>query len=290
MSDTLEGAAETLLKRNEYESDLIRPDSYKYWADGTPMSYTSLLIEPYANRDSLGEMTMSPAQLARARELLDEGLIGRFHSITDGTARVLLDMVEGYRKDNPQSTQPVHIGHNGLVHPEDIPRYRELNVIAEFSPAFWFPQPVNALIPEYLGEERRERWYPIAALHRAGATVAIGSDWPAGTPTADPFRGLEGLVTRMDPWNEHEGRLGEPVSLEDAVVMMTLNGVKLMEREDEFGSIAVGKFADMIILDQNLFEIEAAKISNTNVLQTIFGGEVVYDSAKDPGPTTRLAH
>ena len=122
------------------------------------------------------------------------------------------------------------------------------------------------------------------------ATVAIGSDWPAGTPTADPFRGLEGLVTRMDPWNEHEGRLGEPVSLEDAVVMMTLNGVKLMEREDEFGSIAVGKFADMIVLDQNLFEIEAAKISNTNVLQTIFGGEVVYDSAKDPGPTTRLAH
>ena len=85
-SDTLGGAAETLSKRGEYGTELIRTDSYKYWADGTPMSFTSLLIEPYANRDTLGEMTMTPAQLARARELLDEGLIGRFHSITDGNS------------------------------------------------------------------------------------------------------------------------------------------------------------------------------------------------------------
>ena len=254
------------------------------------MSYTSLLIEPYAGRDTLGAMTMSAAQLARARELLDEGLIGRFHSITDGTARVVLDMVEGYRRDHPESTQPVQIGHNGLVHPDDISRFVDLNVIAEFSPAFWFPLPVNTLLPEYIGDERQARWYPIAELHRAGVTVAIGSDWPAGTPTADPFRGLEGLVTRMDPWEQIEGQTGEPVSLDVAIKMMTLNSVKLMEGEDTFGSIEVNKFADMIILDQNLFEIEPARISNTNVLKTIFNGTVVYDSTKDPGPKTRLVH
>ena len=289
-SDTLEGAAETLSRRSEYETELIKPDAYKYWADGTPLSYTSLLVEPYANRDTLGEMTMSPAQLARARELLDEGLIGRFHSITDGTARVLLDMVEEFRKDNPQNKRPVHIGHNGLVHPDDIPRFRDLNVIAEFSPAFWFPLPVNALLPEYIGEERAARWYPIAEMHRAGVTVAIGSDWPAGTPTADPFRGLEGLVTRMNPWDEFEGQAGEPVSLDVAIQMMTLNSVKAMERDHEFGSIEVGKFADIIVLDRNLFEIDPADISHTNVMQTVFNGKVVYDSATDPGPTTRLDH
>ena len=94
----------------------------------------------------------------------------------------------------------------------------------------------------------------------------------------------------MDPWDQLEGQTGEPVSLDVAIKMMTLNGVKLMEGEDEFGSIEVNKFADFIILDQDLFEIEFARISNTNVLQTIFGGKLVYDSTKDPGPTTRLAH
>ncbi|MDB4307859.1 amidohydrolase [Gammaproteobacteria bacterium] len=289
-SDTVEGAAETLSRRSEYETDRLRVDSFKYWADGTPMSYTSLLVEPYAERDTLGSMTMTPAHLARARELLDEGLVGRFHSITDGTARVVLDMVEAYRKDHPESTQPIQIGHNGLVHPDDLGRYSELNVIAEFSPAFWFPLPVNGVLPQYIGEERLGRWYAIAEMHRAGATVAIGSDWPAGTPTADPFRGLEGLVTRMDPWEQMEGQAGEPVSLEVAIRMMTLNTVKLMQREDEFGSLEVGKLADFIILDENPFGIEPARISNINVLQTIFDGKVVYDSSKDPGPTTRLDH
>ena len=124
----------------------------------------------------------------------------------------------------------------------------------------------------------------------ADLTVAIGSDWPAGTPTADPFRGLEGLITRMDPWEQMEGQTGEPVSLDVAIRMMTLNTAKLMQGENEFGSLEVGKFADMIILDQNLFEIEPARISNTNVLQTVFDGKVVYDSTRDPGPTTRLDH
>ena len=94
----------------------------------------------------------------------------------------------------------------------------------------------------------------------------------------------------MDPWEQIEGQTGEPVSLDVAIRMMTLNSVKLMEGEDEFGSIEVNKFADFIILDQDLFEIEPARISNTNVLQTIFNGKAVYDSTKDPGPKTRLVH
>ena len=87
-----------------------------------------------------------------------------------------------------------------------------------------------------------------------------------------------------------EGQTGETVSLDVAIRMMTLNTAKLMQGENEFGSLEVGKFADMIILDQNLFEIEPARISNTNVLQTVFDGKVVYDSTRDPGPTTRLDH
>ena len=100
-----------------------------------------------------------------------------------------------------------------------------------------------------------------------------------------------GAVTRRNPdaGNAYDGQLGQPVPLEDAIVMMTLNASRLMGREDEIGSVEVGKYADMVVLDQNLFEIDPVAISEANVKQTIFGGKVVYDARRDPGPTTRQA-
>ena len=200
---------------------------------------------------------------------------------------MLLDMVESSRAENPGNSQRIHIGHLMFVHPDDIPRFKELNVIAGFSPAFWFPLPVNDILPEYMGEERASQIMLVAEMQRAGATIAIGSDWPAGAPTADPFRGLEALVTRMNPWDEYPGTPGEPDSLEDAIAMMTLNVTMAMNQEGQIGSIEVGKFADMIVLDQNLFEIEPEDISETNMVKTVFNGEVVYEMGRDPGPKTR---
>jgi len=277
--------------RAEYETELVKPDSFKYWADGTPFTYTSLLLEPYANRDdTLGVTTMTPKQMKYAKELLEQGHLGRFHVIGDGTSRVILDLVEEVRKANPENNRLVHHGHTFMVHPDEFDRFRELNVIAEFSPTtLYIPGGMTELVVDYIGKDRTARVSPIAELHEAGATVVIGSDWPAGTPTADPWWALEGLVTRKDPVGEYKGQLGKPVALEDAIRMMTLNGTKAMEREDEIGSIEVGKFADMVVLDQNLFEIEPDKIVETNVRLTIFGGTVVFDANRDPAPTTKMA-
>jgi hypothetical protein len=273
----------------DFDTELVKVDSFKYWADGTPISHTSLLVEDYADRPDKGEHTLIPDQKKLARDLLDQGKIGRFHSIGDGTTRMLLDMVEASRNENPENTQPVHIGHCLMVHPDDLPRFKQLNAIAEMSPAFWFPLPVNDILPKHVGKDRAARAMPTAELLRAEATVCIGTDWPAGTPTPDPLRGLEGLVTRMDPWGQYPGKLGEPVSLEDAIQMMTLNGTKAMQMDEELGSIETGKHADMIVLDHNLFEIPPHRISDTVVLQTVFAGEVIYDSSKDPNPKTRQA-
>ena len=110
-----------------------------------------------------------------------------------------------------------------------------------------------------LGEERLAKAMPIADFLRAGVRVAYGSDWPAGTPTANPWRHLEGFVTRQNPDGEFPGEvLGEPISLEDAIRIMTINGAITLEHDDVTGSIETGKYADMIVLDANPFDLVEA--------------------------------
>jgi predicted amidohydrolase YtcJ len=102
-------------------------------------------------------------------------------------------------------------------------------------------------------------------------------------PTPDPFIAIEGFVTRESPFDpEMPGTLGvdQAITLEEAIAICTIEGAWVLGVEGELGSLEVGKFADMIVLDQNLFEIDAREIYGTQVLQTIVGGEIVYDRGK----------
>ena len=137
--------------------------------------------------------------------------------------------------------------------------------------------PVTQLIEEFTGPVGAERYYDIRSMLDAGLRVAWGSDWPAGTPDANPFRGLETMVTRAHPSDEFEGNHGEPISLAEAIYIFTMGSAYAMEREDSIGSIEVGKHADFIVLDRNLFEIDPKTIYDTVVEKTVFAGEVVYD-------------
>ena len=255
---------------------------FKYWGDGTPISYTSLLVEPYADRDTYGEITMTEEMIEDAITYLGQGLGGHVHSITDGTARRILDFVEEAHERYPGKVRRFHIGHNQLVHPDDYSRYVELDVVAEIGPAMWFPFGATPVLIDRLGEERvRERYFDIRSMLDAGIIVAWGSDWPAGTPDANPFRGLEGMVTRAHPSGDFEGTLGEPISLEEGVRIITMGAAYAMEREDSIGSIEVGKHADMIVLDRNLFDIPRDTIYDTAVIRTVFAGEAVYTKEAD---------
>ena len=165
-----------------------------------------------------------------------------------------------------------------VVHKDDIPRFKELGVIAEFSPVMWYPTSRGGVASTYVGMDRYARWHPIKEFVDAGATVTFGSDWPAGTPDADPWRGLEAMITRKDPATNTGDALGEGIDLETAVKALTINGAKAMMHEDVAGSIEVGKHADMVLLDRNLFEIDPTEISDVKVRQTIFAGKPVYSA------------
>lgn len=270
--------ANNLLRiRKKYDTHLINPNNIKYWSDGTPFSYTALLLEPYTNKpETRGEMTMFQSHWDRLPELDRQGLSMKFHTVGDGTTRKLLDAIESIRKGNPNNKTPHQFGHLMMVNADDIPRFKELNIIAEFSPALWYPTSLTETAKTYVGEERVKRWQPIKEFVDAGVIVSYGSDWPAGTPDADPWRALEAMVTRSDPNKQISGKIGEGIDVAMGIRILTMGGAYAMQQDKNVGSIEEGKFADFIILDRNLIEISSIEINKTRVLQTIFEGEVVY--------------
>ncbi len=273
---TREDSEELLAKAADLGSPLIKVD-LKYWADGSPLSKTALLIDPYSDDPTtLGEMTIGLAEGARFVEAHEDGMQVRFHATGDGTTRELLDVIEYAQSENPRPGLRHHIGHLMLVHPDDVARFKDLDVIAEFSPVLWHPTTLGETASVYVGAVRYARWMAIKEFIDAGAIVTFGSDWPAGTPDADPWRGLEAMITRKDTASNSGDALGEGIDLQDAIKAFTINGAMAMMHEDVAGSIEVGKHADMILLDRNLFEIPPSEISEVKVLRTVFAGEAVH--------------
>ena len=279
-ASTLEASEAVLARRSEFDSPLIDV-GIKFIADGTPLSKTALLVEPYSDDPSThGQMTIAEKEFKRIEQAHGDGIQVRLHSTGDGTTRKILDVIEAARAKNPKPELRHSIGHLMLVAKEDIPRFKELNVVAEFSPVLWYPTPLGGLAGRAVGADRYARWMPIKEFVDAGVTVTFGSDWPAGTPDADPWRGLEAMITRRDPKTNIGEKLGEGIDLETGIRILTINGAIAMMHEEKTGSIEEGKLADFIILDQNPFDLEKAgrvdRISDTQVLKTIFEGKVVY--------------
>jgi len=271
--------------RDKYRTRLIDPDTVKYVADGTPMSGTSIMLEPYANNpESLGIWTLTVEQVAALPKDFGNNLMLSLHSVGDGTTRKLLDIIEKARAEYPEIESPVQIAHPVWVHPDDMKRMKDLNVIAEVSPPLYFWSGLMKAHVPVLGEERVTKAMPIAEFIKAGVHVSYGSDWPAGTPNANPWRALEGMVTRQNPDGEFPGEvLGEAINLASALKILTINGAVTLRHADITGSIEVGKYADMVVLDHNPFDLveagEAHKIGDMKVIRTLFEGEVVFNRA-----------
>jgi predicted amidohydrolase YtcJ len=269
--------------REQFRSRLFDPSRAKWGADGIPLSGSSIMLEPYANDpNNYGIMGVEENEFEKFADVLEKGMQLMVHTIGDGTTRKVLDYVAKARAANPENQRPVQFAHPIWTHPDDIKRMAELNVVAEVSPPMYF---WNGLLKSHvpvLGEERVLKAMPIREYLDAGVLVTYGSDWPAGTSSANPWPLMEGMVTRLNPYGESPGeQLGETISLEEAIKIFTINGATAMENEEVTGSIEVGKYADMIILDMNPFNLvrtnQTDRIGDIKVTRTIFEGEVVFD-------------
>jgi predicted amidohydrolase YtcJ len=282
---TRQELARPVKERSRYRSEHVYTDFVKIFVDGSAGARKAAYLQPYqpdeAHGDAYyGEFMVPPESLAEYLILLDgKGLQVKMHCGGDAAVRAALDAIQAAREANGDSGLRHEVAHANLVHPADIPRFKELNAVADLSPMYWYPSRIIEVLTKTLGKDRVQRVWPIRSLVVAGARPVYGSDWPAVVPNANPFRGLEAMVTRRDPDGKRPGqfRPEEAVDLATAVDILTIHGAHGMRMANESGSIEVGKLADMIVLDRNLFEIPPADISDTRVLLTLLDGRIVHD-------------
>jgi predicted amidohydrolase YtcJ len=264
----------------------VKATAIKLLVDGVTTSYTAAMLEPYSDRQAekiKGEPLIAPADLENLVTELDAlGFQMHFHSIGDAATRSSLNAVEAAQEANGVRDSRHHISHIMAWNPEDFDRVADLGVIANFQAlwAYWDPH-YDEITLTRLGEERVRYLYPINSLHKRGAELAFGSDWYV--TSANPLLAIEVAVTRQAP----EGKVYPPlleserIDLATAIRAATLGSARGNFLDDKTGSIEVGKLADLIVLDHNLFSIAASDISRTHVIFTMFEGEPVFGSFDD---------
>jgi predicted amidohydrolase YtcJ len=230
----------------------------KIFADGVVEAGTAAMLAPYLDLQghpthSCGLPVWAPDELAAAAVAFDaDGFQLHVHAIGDAGARAALDAFDLVAQVNgPRDRRPV-LAHTQVVDPADVPRFAALGVIANFEPLWAQLDPLQVdLTRPRLGEERTAWQYPMASLLTSGAVLSMGSDWPVSS-----YRPLEGLavaVTRQTPdgvpaggWLPHE-RL--PVG---AALSAYTQGVAYQAfEEDAWGSVSVGRRADLVWLDHD---------------------------------------
>ncbi|MCF3964086.1 amidohydrolase [Streptomyces fuscigenes] len=271
----------------ERRSPHVRPDFVKAVLDGVPATRTSKFLEPYrgvegaaavAGGEPTGESLFTDAELVLLlEEAVARGLHAKLHATADGAVRQVLDAVQRLRERHGGG--PVfHLAHPEFVHPDDVPRFRDLGVVADASPVLWFPNPMNGIIAQQVQEHYMQRIWPLRELHEAGALIAAGSDWPVATGLPNPWLSIETMVTRRNPDPTFPGDLapGQAVDLATAIRAHTVNAARAAGLSQETGRLRPGMSADFIILDRQLHDIPVEEIHATRVLQTWFAGRQVF--------------
>ncbi len=242
--------AELVERRAAAAGGQFRAGTVKIMQDGVCENFTAAMLAPY-----LGETAVRDA----------------------------LDALAAARAANGHNDLRHHIAHLQVVHPDDLARFRQLDVAANAQP-LWacYDRQMTDLTLPFLGADRSAWQYPFGSLARGGAQLAIGSDWPVSSP--NPLWLLRVAVNRMAPWDvsaEPDSRSREPflpaerLDLPTALAAATAGSARVNHLDDA-GSIQPGYRADLTLLDRNLFDHPATEIGDAQVELTMAGGRIVY--------------
>ncbi|WP_236212956.1 amidohydrolase [Metapseudomonas otitidis] len=251
----------------------------KIFADGV-LEYpaqSAALIDPYSNSHKQGELLIDPAHFGELVSAADaRGWLVHIHAIGDRAVREALNGIEQARRDR-QSGITHSITHLQLVNPKEFARFKPLDVIASMQ-LLWAAGDDYTLdmVKPYVSAFAFRYQYPAHSLLQQGATLAGASDWPVSSP--NPWAAMAQAVTR-------EGEKGvlnaeERLDRETMFYAYTLNAARAIGQEQRIGSLTVGKQADFILLDRDVFTVDAKALAETRVLKTWFGGREVYTAAR----------
>ena len=255
----------------------------KAFADGVIESDTALLLEPYQSYRSdqpgaRGRPQWEPGELEEAVRLADRrGWQLQIHAVGDAAVRLALDSYQAAARANGPRERRHRIEHIETIDSRDIPRFRELGVIASMQPYHADPEPAQRdLWTSKIGVERASRGWAWGSIERAGGRLAFGSDWPI--VSFDPRLGLNAAVNRTTPDGRPEGGWlpAERLSLPQALAGYTSGAAYAAWQDSSRGRLEAGMLADIVVLEKDLLR-EPGTILKTKVSATIVGGRVVYE-------------
>jgi predicted amidohydrolase YtcJ len=267
--------------RKKYNDEWISGGAVKTMLDGVVEAHTAAMLGTYADDTSQsGKLFWDPDKYKQAIAELDKrGLQIFTHAIGDRAVRTALDAYENAQRTNHSTDDRPRIEHIETITAEDIPRFGKLGVIASFQPLHTDPNEDTLKVwAVAAGPDRVSRAWPWRSVESTGGKLAFGSDWPV--VTISPWPGVQNALTRQTAEGEPAGGWvpKERINIEDAVRGYTLGAAFAGRREKTEGSLETGKLADVIILSKDLFTIEPPDILSEEVLVTMVGGKVVYES------------
>ncbi|AAV82047.1 hypothetical protein DFO83_11428 [Idiomarina loihiensis] len=267
-----------LLAEGPYESvdQKLTIRSVKIYADGALGSRGAALLEDYSDdHGNHGLMVTSEEKIRDLYELIiPHGFQINTHAIGDRANRVVLDnLAEVYNELGGRNLRN-RIEHAQIVHPDDLKRFNQLNLVASMQPTHATSD--KNMAEDRLGAARMEGAYAWQTLLDQGTVIAAGSDFPV--ELANPFYGLHAAVTRQDRNDMPAGGwyAEEKMSLQQALRSFTIDAAYSAWQEKSLGSLEPGKWADFIVVEQDPFAVDASDIWRTQVEQTYVAGERVY--------------
>ena len=276
------GTPETTLQkfdeaRRKYNDDWLRVAAVKLYIDDVIEPHTAALLEPYDDRpDTRGELDYPPDEFKQVVDRLDKMKFQVFiHSIGDRGIRTALDAIEYAEKQNGPRDRRDELIHIECLNERDIPRFQQLGVIACMQPRHCAPD-ITGQWAKAVGPRRWKYAWAFRSLRDSGATLAFASDW--NVAEMEPLIGIYTSLTRKGLDGKPEGGWipEQTIDVETAIRGYTINGAYANFVEQNRGSITKGKYADLVLISENLFKVPAEKIKDVKVEWTMVGGKQVW--------------
>jgi predicted amidohydrolase YtcJ len=283
------GAHPVTRQRDRY----LRYGALKGYIDGIMGTHGALFFEPYDDQPGnyghyRPHTSDDPKLLVPNMEKMygliraghAAGFVSNVHAIGDRGTSLMLDTYERLAKDLGRDLEGFRVIHAQVIRPQEFPRFKALNVIAEVNP--YHISDDMRWMEERIGHERCKGAYAFKSLLENGAMLSFGSDWP-GTSAAEyhmhPKYLLHAAVNRTTLKGTPEGGWfpEQKISVAEALRAYTINNAKAAFDADTRGSITAGKLADLVVVDRNLLEIDPATILQMNVDLTMVDGRVVFE-------------
>ncbi len=249
----------------------------KLYGDGALGSRGAAMLAPYSDDPAnTGLLVTSPANLSRIAEAgFRTGFQINIHAIGDRGNRIALDAIEAAFAKYPRPDHRSRIEHAQVVSPPDIPRFAQLGVIPSMQASH---QTSDMRWAETrVGPERIKGAYAWRSFLDAGLVIPNGSDFPV--EAVNPLLSFHASVTRQDPSNRPAGGWypSQRMTREEALLSMTMWPAFAAYQEDVMGSLTRGKYADFVILDQDIMTVAPEKILSARVMATYLGGRAVFE-------------